>query len=335
VFSKNLNLILQLFFILEMTKLLAATGYIGGRSSVEIVNLDDSNPNLICDNYPNLPVGLYGSVGSLLKENPIVCGGYSDKIENRCYSFDKGAWKSILSMNAIRYAPGGISFSLTGNTKDDIFIVSSGTGSDWQTQSTVESFDGVSWNQTKFLNLPFPLTAGCMIKLSNSMMMSIGGTKKNNAIDSTGETNFLNIMKNTWVAGPLLTIPRHHHSCGVMNWKNDVTGVFEKVVVVSGGFDKQQGSQLNSVELLFMNDYEKYNSGWKVGPNIPVKVDGPAMIEFQNGVIMIGGRGEGDGRHLYQLSSPYGKWTEMKQTLKEPRSHFVSFLVPDNLVNCH
>jgi hypothetical protein len=109
---------------------------------------------------------------------------------------------------------------------------------------------------------------------------------------------------------------------------------FNAILHVLGGFYKD-GSNLNSVELLFLNDYEKYNSGWKVGPNIPLWLDGSAMIDFQNGVILIGGRGEGDGRHLFKLSSPNGTWTEMKQTLKEPRSHFVSFLVPDELVNCH
>jgi hypothetical protein len=316
-----------------MTKLLAAGGYIGGRSSVEIVNLDDSKPNVICSNLSNLPFGLFGSVGQLFRgTTPIICGGYTGPMEKRCNSFENGAWKAISNMNAGRYAPHAISVSPAGNTKDDIFIVSSGTGSDLQTQSTVESFDGVGWNQTQFPNLPFPLMGSCMVKFNNTMIMSIGGAKQTDSLH-TGETNVLNIVKNTWMAGPLLAIPRRYHSCGVMNWKNEISGNFEKVVVVSGGYDNQ-GNQLNSVELLFINYFEKNNSGWKAGPSIPVKVDGPAMVEFQNGVILIGGRGEGDGRHLYQLSSPYGNWTEMKQTLKEPRSHFVSFLVPDSLVTC-
>ncbi len=317
-----------------MTKLLAATGYIGGGSSVEIINLDESKPNLICDNLPNLPLSLHLSVGLLFRQTtPMICGGYSNQFEKRCHSFENGAWKAISNLTINRYSPSAAILSSTGNTKDDIFMVATGSN-DGQIQSTVESFDGVSWNQTQFSNLPYAVIGSCMVKLSNSMLMAIGGSKQHSLEANTAETYFFDVIKNKWVAGPMLAIPRLWYSCGVMNWKNDTTGIFEKVVVVSGGYDKQ-GSQLNSVELLFINDFEKYNSGWKVGPNIPIKVDGPAMVEFQNGVIMIGGRGEGDGRHLYQLSSPYGKWTEMKQTLKEPRSHFVSFLVPDNLVNCH
>ena len=315
-----------------MTKLLAATGYIGGRSSVEIVNLDDSKPNVICNNLPYLPFGLFGSVGQLFSgTTPIICGGYTNQFEKRCNSFENGAWKASSNLNINRYAPSAAILSPTGNTKDDIFLVATGSN-DGQIHSTVESFDGVSWNQTQFPNLPFPLMGSCMVKFNNSMIMSISGAKQHDALH-TGETYVLNLIQNKWVAGPLLAIPRHYHSCGIMNWKNNNSGIFEKVVVVSGGFDRQ-ANRLNSVELLFINDFEQYNSGWKVGPSIPVKVDGPAMIELKNGVIMIGGRGEGEGRRLFKLTSPYGKWTEMKQTLKEPRSHFVSFLVPDELVNC-
>jgi hypothetical protein len=317
-----------------MTKLLEATGFIGGGSSAEVINLDDSKPNLICDNLPNLPMSLHVSVGQLFRgTTPMICGGYSSQYEKRCHSLENGAWKAISSLNINRYAASAVTLSPTGNTKDDIFLVATGSN-DGQTQSTVETFDGVSWNQNSFPKLPFPLLGNCILKLNNSVLMSIGGSKLHNVADSTSETNVFNLIQNNWVAGPMLASPRMWHSCGVMNWKNDSTGIFEKVVVVSGGYDKQ-GSQLNSVELLFINDFERYNSGWKVGPNSPVRVDGSAMIEFQNGVIMIGGRGEGDGRRLFKLTSPYGNWTEMKQTLKEPRSHFVSFLVPDELVSCH
>jgi len=62
------------------------------------------------------------------------------------------------------------------------------------------------------------------------------------------------------------------------------------------------------------------------------------MIEYNNSVILVGvdGPSEGvDSNHLYQLSSPTGQWVEMKQTLKQERSRHVSFLVPDNIVNCH
>ena len=116
-----------------------------------------------------------------------------------------------------------------------------------------------------------------------------------------------------------------------MNWKNQTSGGFEKVIVVTG----REGGAGQSVELLVLNNFEKYNAGWMQGPYLPLEGTGQVMVEFQNGVIVVGGQNTGDGRRLLQLTSPFGSWTEMKQTLKEPRSHFVSFLVPDELVNCH
>ena len=57
-----------------MTKLLVATGnYL---KSVEIVNLDGEKPNLVCDNLPDLPLGLEGATGNLFEDEiPIICGG--------------------------------------------------------------------------------------------------------------------------------------------------------------------------------------------------------------------------------------------------------------------
>ena len=308
-----------------MTKLIAATGFIGGGSSAEVINLDDSNPNLICDNLPNLPYSLYGPVGHLFRGVPIICAGFSNQVEKRCNSLQNGTWKSMPNMTEVRYDPVSVILSPTGN--ETLYIAGG------HELSSVESFDGKNFNQITIPNLPNQIFVTCMVKINNSMAMLIGGSTDGNTAD-IDKTYFFDVIQKKWVPGPQLPVPRGWHFCGVMNWKNPATNVIEKVIVVAGGILYQQ-PLTNSVELLFLNDFENNNSGWKVGPSIPVRVDGSAMVEFQNGVIMIGGRGERNGRHLYQLSSPYGKWTEMKQTLKEPRSHFVSFLVPDELVSCH
>ena len=69
-----------------------------------------------------------------------------------------------------------------------------------------------------------------------------------------------------------------------------------------------------------------------MGPSLPTVIRSSTMNEFQNGVILIGGDKQVD---LYQLTSPTESWTKLKQTLKEARGRHVSFLVPDELVNCH
>ena len=89
-----------------MTKLLVATGLASKNlrysSSVEIVNLDESNPDLICDNLPNLPVSVRSATGKLLNRNrPTICGGSAGTAHCECHSFEEGrcghrcAWMDI------------------------------------------------------------------------------------------------------------------------------------------------------------------------------------------------------------------------------------------------
>jgi 16S rRNA U516 pseudouridylate synthase RsuA-like enzyme len=81
-----------------------------------------------------------------------------------------------------------------------------------------------------------------------------------------------------------------------------------------------------------LNELEASGARWVMGPSLPKAIFASTMNEFQNGVILIGGENQVE---LYQLTSPNGTWTKMKQTLKEGRYGHVSFLVPDELVNCH
>ncbi len=128
-----------------------------------------------------------------------------------------------------------------------------------------------------------------------------------------------------WTEGPTLNTARGGLSCGILNWKNPETDQFEAIAVAAGG-------PSDTVELLF---FGRGDSPWVMGPSLPYAAGLSTMIEFQNSVILVGGGGGGDVQHLYQLSFPNGTWAEMKQTLKEPREGHVSFLVPDEIVNCH
>ena len=68
------------------------------------------------------------------------------------------------------------------------------------------------------------------------------------------------------------------------------------------------------------------------GPTLPKRIMGSSMVSFEGEVILIGGF---ETPNLYRLSSPNGTWLEMEQTLTTEKIEFVSFLVPDELVNCH
>ena len=57
-----------------MTKLMLAGSW-ELTATVEVFSFDPANPGLICDNLPDLPIGLSGPAGSLLDgTTPTVCG---------------------------------------------------------------------------------------------------------------------------------------------------------------------------------------------------------------------------------------------------------------------
>ena len=296
--------------------------------SIEVVSLDESNPNLVCDNLPDFPVGLVAATGLLFhKTTPIICGG---ALPNRwvdscdCYALSNQVWNKISSLQECRRYASSALVSLENNEK--VLMITGGQNSN--TLKSVESFNGSDWEQVMFSDMLKPVWQHCTVEINSTTLLSIGGSAANGGtIDPISNTYFYNVEENLWTSGPSLNIARTLHSCAVLNWKNPSTNQHEKVVVAAGG------DQLSSVELLFIDGIE--TRGWKMGPSLPNYAYLSTLIEYQNSVVLIGGEQGVDGQHLYQLSSPNGTWVEMKQTLKEKRSRHVSFLVPDELVNCH
>ena len=176
------------------------------------------------------------------------------------------------------------------------------------------------------------ITINCIVKLDASTILSIGGEESPHEIVKS--TKFYNAKTNKWTSGPSLSTARMGAGCGLLNRKNPESGLMEKIVVVAGGFNYDNG-QLSSAELLYLDEDNTVKGEWVKGPELPLAAFESTMIEFNNSVILIGGAANVDGHHLYQLSSPDGEWKEMKQTMKKNRSKHVAFLVPDELVNCH
>ncbi len=325
-----------------MTKLLVATGYAyssGTLQSVEVVNLDESNPNLICDNLPDFPIGMIRAIGHLYaKTTPIVCGG---AWTSDCFTFYHGNWMFSSSLNERRIHTASAIFSNSSNEEDDIILITGGLNVNdaFSPLSSVESFDGKIWNQIIFASLPTTLYSHCMVKIDNSLLFLIGGVIENTP-DASSNTYFFDVLNNQWISGPQLNIKRYEHSCGVIHWTNPNNGIAQAVVVVAGGINTK-GNAISSVELLFLDEYKTNKQGWTLGPNLPQSIYAAKMTEFQDRLILVGGIGnfETDNRRLYQLSTTHDGgpwfWTELKQILKEGRNSAVSFLIPDEIVNCH
>jgi hypothetical protein len=207
-----------------MTKLLVATGW--GPASAKVVNLDNSNPDLTCDQLPALPFSTFTATGQLYnRKYPIMC----ERLYCNCLWFEDGAWKQIQSLNECRDGPASAVFPNPNNDEEDILLVTGGTNGASSALSTVESFDGKLWDQTMFADLPTTIAYHCLVKISDTMLFQIGGTIDDTFPGTTGSTYFLDIIQNKWIPGPQLNVGRNRHSCGLMNWINPGSGKEEKV----------------------------------------------------------------------------------------------------------
>ena len=235
-----------------MTKLLVASG-LGFLDSVEVVNLDEFNPGLTCDNLQDLPYGLSGSTGQLFQgERPIICGGYDRSIAAICDCFElqAGTWVSIASLSECRgYAPSS-SLSVQNENGEELLIIAGGSSGSGQYGNikSVEAFDGNIWSLEKVSPLPTNVGEHCMVRINESTLLSIGGYGSNMGYSAL--TYFYNSNSDTWFEGPNLNVQRCKNACGILNWFNPDTDQAEKVVVVAGGYD---GVYLSSTELLFVN----------------------------------------------------------------------------------
>ncbi len=300
-----------------MTKLLVVGG---SAKAVEVVNLDNSNPFLICDDLSALPDYFYFNIAFLYNGiTPTICN--TDAL---CYSFENGAWHD--GPDSPRVSVFSIITEKKNDKNHDIVIMVGDTGK-------VESFDGIQWSKGVYDDLPEPLLGHCMVKINDTLVMVIGGVNFNDKTSKASESYFFHVIPNKWMLGPKLIKSRRWPSCGVMNWRN------YKVIVVAGGYELNSLKPLTSVEFLFLNEYGHLNISWVEGVSLPHIIKEPVMVEFDNGVMLVGGednlRNTDSGRQLFLLSSPNATWTRINKTLKETRLYHSAFLVPDEIVNCH
>jgi hypothetical protein len=278
---------------------LVATG-VDYLTTVEIINLDPSNPGLVCENLPEFPVGIEGGTGQLFhKRTPIICGGakanrWVDSCD--CYSFQHQTWTQISSLNQCRRYTAS---SLVSLQHDKEVLMMAGGGMEWTTPlKSVESFDGTDWEQGQLSELPNEVWLHCLVKINSTTLLLIGG--KETGSRSTARTHFFHADKNQWIPGPTLNKVRHAAGCGVLNWMNPQTNQMEKIVVAAGGAD--DGYFFSETELLYVDRIS--DNIWIMGPSLPLGNALPSMVEFQNSVILIGGGYPNGSKDLYQLTTP-------------------------------
>lgn len=120
----------------------------------------------------------------------------------------------------------------------------------------------------------------------------------------------------------------------MMTQFNEDTGETERILVVAGGTDIYS-TFLNSVEVLYLDSYMGGTSdGWMLGPELPGAAEQATMVEYEDGVILLGGDKGVDGYSLYKLTPSSSNWEKLPQKLGSFRRSHVSFLIPDEIANC-
>jgi len=115
---------------------------------------------------------------------------------------------------------------------------------------------------------------------------------------------------------------------------DDDAGKSDRILVVAGGTSASKS--LTSVELFNLDAYlSGVAGGWESGPDLPTGVIDSAMIEFENGVIVVGGFDFLGDKFLYKLTPASAKWERLPQQLKYSYGgKRMAFLIPDEFVTC-
>ncbi len=287
----------------------------GNTDNFEIIDL--SMPSSVCQNLPNFPYKTYGPVGELIQQDhPLICGGSGIK---QCYSYKDGSWQEEASLAEIR----GFASSALSPFPNNPFSMMISGGINPSTSSAVYFSDG-TWK--KMPDLPTTVHSHCLVKVSSSFVMVIGGYQ-NGQISK--KTFLLDTKENVWKEGPSLLQERGDLSCGqIQSAKNSS----EFSIIVAGGYT---GASLSTTEVL-----DQSNGEWRQGPALPFGIKEAQLVEdADGGVVLVGGQAEGmpplDTLFRLPHAGQDGKWEELPQKLKMGRYFHTAFMVPDNLANCN
>jgi hypothetical protein len=147
-------------------------------SSVEIIDSVD-NKNTICQNLANLPVLVYGGVGSInnVLNVPLICAGRTSNVKtpNLCQSYKNGVWQnSSYEMNDGRYSSSFVELE----DKEKRFLVVGGSDISGVSVISGEVLGSQGWSRVNG-----PTSGGsnqaCMVLLNSSVGLLIGGGGKN------------------------------------------------------------------------------------------------------------------------------------------------------------
>lgn len=285
-------------------------------------------PSKICPNLPNFPrISVKPVSGLDYNGRLFVCGGglntttaFAD-----CHTLINGVWTPTNNLKEVRRFSGVSEFpNQNGPYK---YILTGGFNINLDLSKNVLSSNEVltanGW-KTVLPPLPVSMMGHCMVTINSTFVMAIGG--RQNGINYTAKTFFLDITKCSWKEGPQLAVGRNSHRC--LRIAKD-EGSSEMVTMVVGGI----GTTSASTEIL-----EDGASQWRQGPPLPFGLAASADIDLPDGgALLVGGyeyRLPNLRNSFLRLRHAKTSWEVWLQKLKIGRDSHIAITVPDELVNC-
>ena len=205
--------------------------------STEVIDLD---PSSTCNSFGDLDIYREYSVGGLLGNTPIVCGGSSSSIRQSCLIFGQ---PQTITMTEPRYFAASVVLNTT-----TMWVIGG-----WDGSNRLSSTEFITLEKAVTgPSLPHALLYHCAVKFNESQIYVIGGEDKEGVNNGqyTNDVYVFNPLDNfSYIHHSAMNYQRGNHGCAVMNDGESL------IIVVAGGNGKLSSSSsskahLDSVEIL-------------------------------------------------------------------------------------
>jgi hypothetical protein len=188
----------------------------------------------MCNNWPDLPISIFGATGGLIGDTVIICGGYDGSSVDECYSLTSE--KATLFTHISVGRDGAASIVINDNT----LWVTGGYNGDRLASTEYVTVTGTMLGH----DLPMALVGHAMVAINSTCFMVIGGYSNNGY---SASTFYYDRNAKEWINGPSLMQARYGHAAGIVT--DEVTD--EHFVAVTGGcYSICHSGHLDSTEIL-------------------------------------------------------------------------------------
>ena len=198
-----------------------------------------------CADLADFPLANAGAVGANLDGIPVLCGGASPTIYQKCYNYTNTGWQQFANMKKKRGGAAGVM------SKNKFHVFGGFDGSSLLQTSEIISMDGgVEYGP----ELPVAVSSHAITSINSTMSIMSGG--ETSAVFYSTLTWFFDHETNVFSSGPSLLLGRRRHGSATLVDK--VTKV--KIPMVTGGHSNVNGIYTRISELLI-------NGMWQSGTN--------------------------------------------------------------------